>query len=71
MNKYVIYVNTSYTPEEGAAHSPSWPNGLVITSIITIIIIICTSGYIVQLTPTAAVAAVCNDSKNYIMETKR
>jgi hypothetical protein len=44
-------VNTSYTPEEGAAHSPSWPNGLVITSIIIIIIIIYTSGYIVQLTP--------------------
>jgi hypothetical protein len=26
---YVIDVNTSHTPEEGA-HSPSWPNGLVI-----------------------------------------
>ena len=46
MKKYVIYVNTSYTPEEGAANSPSWPNGLVITSII-----IFTSGYTVQLTP--------------------
>jgi hypothetical protein len=26
---YVIDVSTSRTPEEGA-HSPSWPNGLVI-----------------------------------------
>jgi hypothetical protein len=25
---YVIDVNTSHTPEEGA-HSPSWPNGLI------------------------------------------
>jgi hypothetical protein len=66
----MIYVNTSYTPEEGAAHSPSWPNGLVITSIIIIIIIISTSGYY-STTYSTAVAAVCNDSKNYIMETKR
>jgi len=34
----VIDVNTSRTPEEGA-HSPSWPNGLIIIIIIIIIII--------------------------------
>jgi hypothetical protein len=27
---YVIGVNTSHTPEEGARHSPRWPNGLII-----------------------------------------
>jgi hypothetical protein len=32
-------VNTSRTPEEGA-HSPSWPNRLIIISIIIVIIII-------------------------------
>jgi hypothetical protein len=31
---YVIDVNTAYTPEEGA-HSPSWPNGLIISIITT------------------------------------
>jgi hypothetical protein len=36
---YVIDVNTSHTPEEGA-YSPSWPNGLTIINIIIIIIII-------------------------------
>jgi hypothetical protein len=30
---YVVDVNTSHTPEEGA-HSPTWPNGLVIINII-------------------------------------
>jgi hypothetical protein len=55
--------------EEGVARSSSWPNGLVIT-IIIIIIIISTSGYY-STTYSTAVAAVCNDSKNYIMETKR
>jgi hypothetical protein len=33
---YVIYVNTSRTPEEGA-QSPSWPDGLFIIIIIIII----------------------------------
>jgi hypothetical protein len=33
---YAVDVNTSRTPEEGA-HSPSWPNGLVIIIIIIII----------------------------------
>jgi hypothetical protein len=28
-----VYVNTSYTPEEGA-HSPNWPNRLIISIII-------------------------------------
>jgi hypothetical protein len=36
---YAIDVNTSHTPEEGA-HSPSWPNGLIIIVIVIIIIII-------------------------------
>jgi hypothetical protein len=35
----VIDVNTSHTPEEDA-HSPSWPNRLVIIILIIIIIII-------------------------------
>jgi hypothetical protein len=29
---YMIDVNTSRTPEEGA-HSPSWPNGLIVVII--------------------------------------
>ena len=32
---YVIDVNTSYTPEEGA-HSPSWPNGLILIIIMRV-----------------------------------
>ena len=32
---YVIDVNTSHTPEEGA-HSPSWPNKLIIIIIFII-----------------------------------
>jgi hypothetical protein len=36
---YLTNVNTSGTPEEGA-HSPSWPNMLVIIIIIIITIII-------------------------------
>jgi hypothetical protein len=39
---YVIDVDTSHTPEEGA-HSPSWPNRVII---ITIIIILTTDGAI-------------------------
>jgi hypothetical protein len=35
----VVDVNTSHTPEEGA-HSPSWPNGLIIIVIIIIVNII-------------------------------
>jgi hypothetical protein len=35
---YVIDVNASRTSEEGA-HSPSWPNGLIIIIIIIFIII--------------------------------
>jgi hypothetical protein len=34
---YAVDVNTLRTPEEGA-HSPSWPNGLILIIIINIII---------------------------------
>jgi hypothetical protein len=36
VNTYVIDVNTSHTPEEGA-HGPSWPNRLIIIIVIIII----------------------------------
>jgi hypothetical protein len=36
---YEINVNTSHSPKEGA-HSPRWPDGLVIIIIIIIIIIV-------------------------------
>jgi hypothetical protein len=33
---YAIDVNTSHTPQEGA-HSPSWPTGLILIIIISIV----------------------------------
>jgi len=37
--RHVIDVNTSHTPQEGA-HSPTWPNGLIVIIIIIMIIIV-------------------------------
>jgi hypothetical protein len=39
-------MNTSHTPEEGA-HSPSWPNGLIIIIIIIIIYVKAAEDYAV------------------------
>jgi hypothetical protein len=35
VKKYAVDVNTSRTPEEGA-HSPSWPNGLMMMMMISL-----------------------------------
>jgi type IV secretory pathway component VirB8 len=47
---YAVDVNTSRTPGEGA-HSPSWPNELIIIIIILIILIIIIVIIIIVITP--------------------